>query len=359
MTLLKDLSRLACRLQRTFRARSGHTTHAAGPGLDRLEGRYRACQLLRQALSKAIDHGLTLILPRLHADLHAGIRALHETLAEVCQGMNQPVPAVPSVRELVDELRQLEEEFDTLTIDWKDKYVGVTTEPITLEDVVLGPFAIQLYWQRLSQQAGAHCFDVVALEPNPAADHDHVTHPHVSRRHLCAGAAALSLQRALANGRLADAFQLVHAVLRQYNQSSPHVRLDDWGGTGCADCGRHVPDGDSYYCAGCEQDFCEGCSTSCADCGDTRCSGCLEPCACCQQACCYRCRQASAHSGRRCCSRCRAVCTGCRAEVAKDEITADTGRCQACQGVPQSNPGCAGAPPAPSMPSEEPHAIPV
>jgi hypothetical protein len=36
---------------------------------------------------------------------------------------------------LVAELQGLKEEFGDLHIDWKDKFLGVTTEPITLRDV--------------------------------------------------------------------------------------------------------------------------------------------------------------------------------------------------------------------------------
>ena len=63
----------------------------------------------------------------------------------------------------------------------------MTTESITLQDVELGSFAIDFVWSRLAQQRGSSCFDIVALDPNPATGRDEVNHPHVNDLDLCAG----------------------------------------------------------------------------------------------------------------------------------------------------------------------------
>src|SRR5262249_50731533 len=211
------------------------------------------------------------------------------------------------------------------------KLLSVTTEPITLEGVELGPFAIQLYWKRLAHDPGSRCFDICALEPNPAAGNDRVTHPHVKDSKLCAGEATLPIQKALEQGRLADAFILIRSVLRHYNSSSPHAHLEHWYGSRCQDCGTSMSDEERSYCEGCSDDYCDDCSSSCTTCSALRCFGCLTPCVVCDNQFCSHCLKPSAGSGRDCCEDCLARCARCQAQVARDELAVDTNLCPSCQ----------------------------
>jgi hypothetical protein len=223
---------------------------------------------------------------------------------------------VPSPASILAELRQLAGEFEHVDVLPRERVVVARTGPITLESVPLGPFAIELHVDRLSRRPpdGA-CFDCVALDANPAAGDDSVTHPHVKGKTLCAGDATGPIAAALRAGRLADAFLLVRGVLQHYNPASPYVSLRDWSGSPCGECGRSVGPDDSFYCESCGHDVCDDCFTCCDVCGRSRCPGCLET---------------DDVSDRRCCSACHHTCRTCRRVVDADRFDADSGLCPEC-----------------------------
>lgn len=123
-----------------------------------------------------------------------------------------PAP-VPGLRELLAELTQLDREFEHVIIEPKRSLLSVKTESITLGDIDLGRFQIELYVDRLAERLDSSAIDIVALDPNPTGSNDQVTHPHVSDLALCAGDASLPIRSALKEGRLCDVFLLVRGVL--------------------------------------------------------------------------------------------------------------------------------------------------
>jgi hypothetical protein len=176
-----------------------------------------------------------------------------------------------------------------LKIDWNEKVVSAATEPITLQEIDLGPFDIRFLWQRFTRSTDSACFEIVAMEPNPSSVSDDVSHPHVKKNKLCAGEAVMPLRKALEQGRLADAFSLIRSVLLTYNAASPHVALEQWAGTKCHDCGDAVDSESVHYCEGCGDDFCEECFSCCRGCDISRCAGCLAGCDVCETPYCLRC----------------------------------------------------------------------
>ena len=237
----------------------------------------------------------------------------------------------PETREFFADIRQLEAEFESLEVNWGDKVLRVTTEAIELRDVELGPFAIELAWEN---RDSPDSFEIVALEPNPASGGKGITHPHVRDRTLCPGEAAAPLRRALADGRIADAFVLIRSVLRTYNPSSPYAQLAEWGGRPCSECGSAVDDGERYLCEGCDADFCDGCSRGCARCGSSRCSDCLDPCALCHRDLCSGCLDAD-DAERSLCLDCRVRCSGCSQQTPKDRLLDRL--CPACRDIPEED----------------------
>jgi hypothetical protein len=331
MTPRKLLLRLAYRLSNVWSSHADQGCENLEGALDCLDTRYRSLQQVRRAIRAARDHHLTLVHPQLLEALAGRLQVLRDTLGHVQSLLQQPRPPALDAAHWHAELRQLESEFNNLAIGWQEGFIGATTESITLEDVDLGPFAIRLYWDRLESHAGEQSFDIEALDPHPAADNALVTHPHVRDQQLCAGEAATPLRRALEQGRLADAFNLVRGVLRHYNASSPHVALEDWeGGEPCHDCGCTVRENDSSCCENCGHGFCEDCSSSCAECSYTHCSNCLSRCSFCDASCCLTCLKTLEHSQKPCCPSCRDTCTSCRAMIASTELDAHSGRCPAC-----------------------------
>lgn len=325
------LLRAATRMQKTWEVHARQAGHDHAYALHRLDEAQRNLQRARYQLDKARDRGLALAAAHLEANLLGSLKALQEAARQAWLALERPSPVVPDVAFLLAEIRQLEDEFEEVQIDWDERFLGATTEPITLEGVYLGSFAIRLHWERLARCPDAQCFDVVALDPNPAATDDCVTHPHVKDRALCAGEAKVPLRKALEQGRLADAFCLIRGVLTHYNASSPHVSLDAWDGTSCQDCGRTVCDDDCCSCGGCDDDYCYDCTRSCAACDATRCLDCLQRCAVCEAEHCGQCLQTCARSGKDCCSGCLRACAACGAEVARTELDAETERCSSCR----------------------------
>jgi len=324
MHSLRRLVRLAGRL--------GEARRPRGPVADRdllfgiLGNSWDALQADRKRLGLAEDCGFTHCLPILHEDIRLQVEGLHRSVAALRESPRPP-PKAPSVSDWVAELRALEDEFGELEVDDRRCVLRVVTEPITLKSVELGPFALELVWSRFGQTRGAHCFDILALEPNPAGGKDRVTHPHVQDGTLCAGDAAAPVERALADGRLGDAFALVRSVLANYNPRSAYVGLDEWDGTPCSDCGDRIERGESYYCIACHSDLCDGCASSCRSCDETRCDGCLENCESCSNPTCSRCLDEV--GGKYVCPDCRDTCTDCHA-VALGSKLDGAGRCEAC-----------------------------
>jgi hypothetical protein len=347
----KLLLRAALRLRRAWPSAPAQPHTAGRRALDALDGRLRDLQRTRRLLDKAAGRGLDLAAAQLRLDLVRQVEAVSVAAAQAREALGRPAAAVPSLADLAAELRQVEAEFGGLTVLWKERAVAAATEPVTLEGVALGAFEVRLCWDALGQGAGVGSFEVVALDPNPAAGDERVTHPHVRSRRLCAGDAEAALGQALTEGRLADAFCLVRAVLVHYNADSPHVRLDEWGGSECHDCGRTVGDDEQSACAGCEEDVCDDCLSRCPACGGDFCGDCLSGCAVCGADCCGSCLRRPPLSRRACCPACLGACPRCGRQAPRDELDAQTRLCRDCR--PAAPPPSSSSVP---LPLEEPHA---
>ncbi len=220
-------------------------------------------------------------------------RTVRQLAAELSSLQQQPPhtrrPGPPTLGMIVEELRQLFDEFDAVQVKNKEGKVIITTSPIELQGLHLGRFAIELHILRLGPRADSSCFDILALDPNPAGCNSEVTHPHVRGEALCAGDATVPLHQALVQGRLADAFCLVRAVLNTYNPHSPHVSIQDWNGVRCPDCEDLVNEDELFTCEPCGRQACSGCMSSCDICGQYTCRSCLERDRVSHQDCCPHC----------------------------------------------------------------------
>ena len=322
MLSLRRLVRLAGRLGEARQTRSRCSDRDVLWRI--LDAVWNSLHLARRRLDLADERGFRLSRPALLQDLHLQIDALTRAVAALKE---YPAEPVPSTADWVGELRALEAEFGEVEVDDRLGVLRVTTEPITLKEVELGAFALELVWSRFGQTRGSACFDIVAREANPAAGRDRVTHPHVQDGSLCAGDATAPIDRAIAAGRLSDAFVLVRSVLTNYNPRSAYVDLDEWDGTPCSECGDRVDRGDFYYCAGCHSDLCEPCASCCRSCEETRCGGCLEPCAVCSDPTCDRCLDEI--DGQSVCAECRDNCRQCNDTVLRSALN-PAGLCTGC-----------------------------
>jgi hypothetical protein len=249
------------------------------------------------------------------------------SISRVKQFAEKPQEELTTLSAIVDELMQLQQEFVKFEYDKKSNAISVITKPITLEDVYLGPFKIQLELNKLADLYKNAPYSCIALDPHPASTAEDVTHPHVSGDKLCEGEGYAAIKSALEHGRLCDFFTLIRSILNTYSPDSPYVSLADWEGTACYECGYIMDSENSYYCESCENTFCEECTTCCSCCDETVCLGCLESCSYCEEKVCPNCISKCADCGSLCCKSCldEDVCPNCKEELEAENEKRENG----------------------------------
>jgi hypothetical protein len=272
------------------------------------------CQsLMRQielCTNRNWNHAAAVLEDRLERSLEQCSDRLREIIRQVSASGRLLLPQ--TVREIFKDLIVLSDEFEGVKVDAPNQTLSITTEPIVLEEIDLGPFEIRLHWDRIGERRP---YEVVAREPNPAGESSETTHPHVKGEQLCEGDGRVSIERALRAGRLLDYFQIVSRILDTYNSGSAYVSLSNWNGSPCADCGDSVCDDDQYTCDRCGDLLCRECLSSCARCNAICCHSCTNYCRSCEESICSGCQHDCGHCQR-------PVCNSCLSEA---------GLCQECQ----------------------------
>lgn len=243
-------------------------------------------------------------------------------ISKARQLLDKPAVRVPELSFIFEELRQLRLEFNEVDLDKKADTISVFTEPVTLEDVYLGPFRIQLEMNSLPELYKNTPYYCIALDPNPAAANEEVTHPHVSGERLCEGDGFVAIRSALEQGRLVDFFNIIRSILNTYNPDSPYVSLEDWSGISCYDCGCVTGSENIYYCYYCDRDYCESCSSYCRSCDETCCLGCGGNCPNCDEFVCRNCIKTCPECGETFCKMCMEddVCEYCKEQQEQEEL---------------------------------------
>jgi hypothetical protein len=262
---------------------------------------WEACLRITRQIRRAELRGWHLAAGELTTDLRYSLAAFESQVADILRELPSSTLTEKSLttREIYEDLVALSEEFEEIHYDQNGRWLSVTTEPLELESIFLGPFEIRLNWRR-----GELTYRVIATDPHPPESRENVTHPHVMDDLLCEGEGRHAIRQALAQGRLLDFFTLVAGVLRNYNPESPFVELALWSGQSCSDCGAVVREDDYYTCQKCDSAVCSGCEVSCCGCNDSYCSECVASYSVCHDSYCAGCL------GR--CQQCRiGVCSGC------------------------------------------------
>ena len=282
--------------------------------VDLPEADWNHCQSVIRRMRRAHSYGWHNAVQALWQDLAYALRACAERLEAVARQISsaeQP-SNVASIRDIFGDLVALSEELEGLSLKLSEHTLSVTTPPIVLEDIGLGPFEIRLRWDRIGER---HAYAVVATEPNAARTSEETTHPHVQAEQLCEGEGQMPVEKALRAGRLLDFFQIVSRILNTYNPGSAYVSLSDWDGIVCSDCGEVIDLDDVSSCERCDGQLCPICSITCAACDALCCNECMATCRGC---------------GQKICSRCIAECAGC-SQLYCNECLKDSGLCQACE----------------------------
>lgn len=224
---------------------------------------------------------------------------------------------LPNVGDLYAELIAAEEEFGGVAID--DFEIYVTTDPVTLEGIYLGPFEIRLNLGRIDEQEP---YRIVAVDPHPAVGASDTPHPHIDHQKICLGEGKAAVAAALAEGRLGDLFQLINRVLHTYGEGSAYVELSRWHGIPCAECDAGVDEDDVYSCRSCDRSLCEDCARVC-ECGDAACHDCATHCSRCESMTCSGCLTTCCDCEEEFCASCleEGLCHACR-EAQEEELAA-------------------------------------
>jgi hypothetical protein len=294
------LRRMAIAIHERLHSKTTHDKRTVLP-----TAAWQQCESLNRKLQKAAQRGWNLAADRLNHDLRLAVERLRSEIAALDHKLRPSgrEDRIASVGDLYSDLNTLHDEFEDVAFNRRDHTLSVTTEAIELDSVYLGPFEIRLDWTHLLEGHPSN-YRVIAVDPNPAAANDSVTHPHVQDEAVCEGDGHQPIRKALEQGRLLDFFLIVANLLRTYNSGSPFVSLSDWHGVECADCGSTVCDderwtcekcettvcGECYYnCPSCDGVFCNECVTRCEGCDENHCSGCMKQCSRCDAELCQGC----------------------------------------------------------------------
>jgi hypothetical protein len=269
------------------------------PRLDELWRAMKSCQAWANKWSMAKRRGWHLAATDIQRNLAYALDDCAVRLTMMSELFRRPEPPTPTIKDVQQEYLALRFDFDDVTWDRRNQRLSVTTQPIVLERVPLGRFEIRLDLRQLGDYTP---YRVIALDPNPAASNSRVTHPHVYDQQLCEGEAKHAIKRTLQESRFTDFFQLVSQTLQTYNESSPHVRLSQWGGESCEECGQYCSD--DWRCPSCDRTICDSCTANCIKCLLSKCFDCMHACSLCDRMVCSDCLQSCAKCRRRCCPEC-------------------------------------------------------
>ncbi|MBI9018759.1 MAG: hypothetical protein JEZ07_16015 [Phycisphaerae bacterium] len=267
-----------------------------------LSQKTKAIQKSSHGFDLAVDRNWLASANKLQIRIKRNIDELASELQKVANLLEIKQSPIPKGSDIIAELLNLENEFDDVKIS--RSIITVITTPITLEEVELGRFEINLYLRNIKNISSDPAYKIVALEPNPAGSDDNVTHPHVSHEKLCEGDGHHPIRNALTSSRLCDFFTIVHQILQTYNPDSPYVAIDDWEGVSCYDCSYTTSEDERYYCESCDNTFCESCSTCCVQCDNTVCLACSYECPGCETPVCQDCTDQCSDCERTFCNDC-------------------------------------------------------
>jgi len=282
-------------------------------------------QVIRRQIDLARQHGWYRAAAQLTRDLADALNTCSNYLDDALRDLrSRPTQRrASSASDIYRDILALYEEFEEVDIDPVEHELSVTTDRIVLEGSYLGAFQIKLDWRHLGNSSA---YRVAALDPQPAAAREDVTHPHVQDEQLCEGDGRSAIHAALAECRLQDFFLLVSQVLHNYNSGSAYISLDRWNGVGCEDCGATVDEDERYSCQACDSTLCSSCSVSCEACGGSYCSGCICQCANCGFDHCSACLETCPMCHKRFCADCRedGICKSCHDKQHNEEHEHDS-----------------------------------
>jgi hypothetical protein len=276
---------------------------------------------LQSRLNLAASKGWWRAHERIRREYRYQLRRMREQLDLVIRQNDAQPDLGLGESDILRDLIALQTEFGSVAVNLKSKFVTVVTESIEFDGICFGSFKIRLDVETLSDATKAR-YEVLALDPNPAASDEDVTHPHVHANRLCEGDAQPAIRLALCQGRLFDFFQLVNNVLTTYNAASAYVSLADWGDLTCVDCGSLSSGDYCEPCSSCDSRVCDSCWCTCTGCDEHHCGDCSFTCSGCQDDVCKSCGRKCEGCDENFCPKCLKEderCNRCDQQTNEDE----------------------------------------
>lgn len=263
--------------------------------------------------SKPYENIATIMVPGLKTDIVNHLDTVVQIFKEIAKNKNKIIPL--GLRETIEEISVITQTWKTM---FKDNQLSVFIPKVFLSDgeegVDLGDFWIHLNLTNPIEELTVTSTDEVSSANN-------YYHPHISDKELCTGDGEELMRVALCQGRLEDYFRIVEAILRTYNENSPHEHLREWynpshdGEFHCETCDEWRPDESEIWCNGCETQYCENCGSGgcyCAECGEWYCNECITGCTNCDTILCHNCMKSCENCHDNLCSSCTNECTLCQ-----------------------------------------------
>src|ERR1022692_4723401 len=158
MPPIHDKFRLARKIHAVYQQAASRLIAQQQDDWSHLEYRFDLAKQQRQLIEKARSHGWQLAANQQQDQFCAVLRTLAQSLESMQEKMLLPPQPIPSLKDLLDELNNLDKEFDDVVFE-KNPYFDVRTEPIRLEETELGRFAIRWHWPRMANGVHSDCFD--------------------------------------------------------------------------------------------------------------------------------------------------------------------------------------------------------
>lgn len=283
------------------------------------------------------------MVPDMARDISNKLAMLTSTLKMAVQ--DKPVTPI-STGEANNEIQAIVDSWPE--VKYRNSILSVRINGVTLsddkEDIDLGDFWMHLDLTSPLDNLRIESIDCVSSEGD-------YYHPHVRNKKLCQGDGADPSVDALRQGRLEDFFRVIEAVLRTYNELSPHEVLTQWydpdheNQTYCEGCDEwvHIEDAvhcdlceisscencadGSYQCRGCDKYVCGNCSASCSSCEHVFCDNCRVTCECCGETICEECIDTCDKCSKTMCTSCSNSCSYCGGALCDE----DSVECECCK----------------------------
>ena len=163
MTRDDPMLRLACEIHRRLGHRNVCQRDEFVAAASYFQDAQGAVGLAWRRIQKAVRHGWLLAAQALRTEMMTAARSLEAQTrgfiaaqdAQDAQTAREPGP--PALRFILEELKQLQDEFEEVELQPDKGLVIARTDRIVLEEVDLGPFAIELHVERLGTRVDPGC----------------------------------------------------------------------------------------------------------------------------------------------------------------------------------------------------------